>query len=249
MTRYQNDVPRYDNETSGWGVSVADASVETRADFIRKTYVHLVGAVLAFVGIECALFALVPDSTQLAIMQFLGQSPYMWLLVLAGFMGVSYIADRFAHSPASRPLQYSGLALYVVAEAFLFLPLIWIAANFSPPGTIGAAALVTAIIFASLTAFVFITRTDFSWMRGILFIAGGAALAVIAAGILFNFDMGLWLVVPMIALACGYILYQTSAMIHHYQPGQHVAASLALFASVALLFWWILRLIMSLQRD
>jgi FtsH-binding integral membrane protein len=38
-------------------------------------------------------------------------------------------------------------------------------------------------------------------------------------------------------------------MIHHYQPGQHVAASLALFASVALLFWWILRLIMSLQRD
>jgi hypothetical protein len=249
MTRYDDNMRRYESElTPGWG-SVADATVETRADFIRKTYVHLVGAVLAFVGIEAALFVLVPDSTQLAIMQWLGQSPYMWLLVLGGFMAVSYIADRFARSSSSRPMQYGGLALYVVAESLLFLPLIWIAANFSPPGTIGAAALVTAITFAGLTAFVFITRTDFSWLRGILFIVGAAAMALIVAGAIFGFDMGLWFVVPMIALACGYILYQTSALIHEYQPGQHVAASLALFASVALLFWYVLRLIMALQRD
>ena len=40
----------------------------------------------------------------------------------------------------------------------------------------------------------------------------------------------------MIVLACGYILYHTSNILHQYRIGQHVAASLALFASVALLF-------------
>jgi FtsH-binding integral membrane protein len=39
-------------------------------------------------------------------------------------------------------------------------------------------------------------------------------------------------------------------VLHHYRVGQHVAASLALFASVALLFWYILQLLMSLtSRD
>ena len=232
-----------------YGVSVAEAPVETRAEFIRKTYVHLVGAVLAFVAIEAALFVFIPDTTQFAIMNWLGQSAYLWLLVLGGFMAVSYIADRFARSSSSPPMQYSGLALYVVAEALLFMPLIWIAQTYSPSGTLGAAALVTAIIFAGLTAFVFITRSDFSWLGGILYIGGFAAIALIVAGAIFGFNMGLWFVVPMIALACGYILYQTSNLIHHYQPGQHVAASLALFASVALLFWYVLRLIMALQRD
>ena len=146
-------------------------------------------------------------------------------------------------------MQYAGLALYVVAQSLIFLPLIWIAALYSPPGTIGSAALVTAIIFAGLTAFVFVTRADFSWMGGILYILGFAALGLIVAGIIFGFDMGLWFVVPMIALCGGYILYHTSNLIHQYQPGQHVAASLALFASVTLMFWYVLRLIMSLQRN
>lgn len=248
MTRYDTN-QRETLDYQGYGMSVADASAETRADFIRKTYVHLVGAVLAFVALECALYVIVPESTQFAIMNALGATPYMWLLVLGGFIAVSYVADRFARSTSPVPMQYGGLLLYVVAEALLFMPLIWIAATFSPPGTIGAAALVTAIIFSGLTAFVFITRADFSWMGGILYIVGFAALGLIVAGALFGFDMGLWFVVPMIALAGAYILYQTSNLIHHYQPGQHVAASLALFASVALMFWYVLRLIMSLQRN
>ena len=49
----------------------------------------------------------------------------------------------------------------------------------------------------------------------------------------------------MIVLASGSILYNTSAIMYHYAPGQHVAASLSLFASVALLFWYVLRLFMS----
>ena len=53
--------------------------------------------------------------------------------------------------------------------------------------------------------------------------------------------------IAMIVLACGYILYDTSNILLHYRVGQHVAASLALFASVALLFWYVLQLVMSLR--
>jgi FtsH-binding integral membrane protein len=52
----------------------------------------------------------------------------------------------------------------------------------------------------------------------------------------------------MILLASGYILYDTSNVLHHYRTDQYVAASLALFAAVALLFWYVLRLLMELNR-
>ena len=75
--------------------------------------------------------------------------------------------------------------------------------------------------------------------------AGLAALGLIACAIFFQFALGPIFTVAMIALACGYILYHTSNILHHYRIGQHVAASLSLFASVALLFWYILQLFMS----
>ena len=44
------------------------------------------------------------------------------------------------------------------------------------------------------------------------------------------------------------ILYDTSKIIHSYNPDQHVAAALELFASVALPFWYILRILMRARR-
>jgi FtsH-binding integral membrane protein len=46
----------------------------------------------------------------------------------------------------------------------------------------------------------------------------------------------------MVAFAGGAILYDTSNILHRYNTNQHVAAALSLFASVALLFWYILRI-------
>jgi FtsH-binding integral membrane protein len=48
--------------------------------------------------------------------------------------------------------------------------------------------------------------------------------------------------VAMVVLAAGYMLYQTSQVLAHYHPGQHVAAALALFSSVALMFWYVIRI-------
>src|SRR6185369_17093492 len=171
---------------------------------------------------------------------------YSWLIVLGAFMGVSWLANWWANSQTSRPLQYMGLMLYVVAETIIFLPLLFLAAVKTGGGAIIIqAGIITAGLFAGLTAVVFLSRKDFSFLGPILAIGGFVALGFIAASILFGFSLGNLFAFVMVIFAGGAILYDTSNVLHRYRTDQHVAASLSLFASVALLFWYILRIFMS----
>ena len=131
----------------------------------------------------------------------------------------------------------------------IFLPLLYIAVHFSSPDVISTAGIMTALLFAGLTFTAFTTKTDFSFLRGILGIGGFVALGAIMASILFGFGLGVFFAILMVGFAGGAILYDTSNIIRHYRPEQHVAASLALFASVALLFWYVLQIVMSLAGD
>jgi FtsH-binding integral membrane protein len=220
-----------------------DQAVATdgRAAFVARTYAHLLGAVLAFIGIEVALFT--SGAAQTIAESLLG---FNWLLVLGGFVVVSWIATRVAHSASSPPVQYLALGSFVVAEAIIFVPLLYIAQSVAP-GVTESAALVTAVAFTALTGIVFATRRDFSFLRGVLMWGGIVALVLIAAGALFGFDLGTFFSVGMVALAGAAILYDTSNVIHHYPEDRHVGAALELFASVALMFWYVLRLLMSFR--
>jgi FtsH-binding integral membrane protein len=225
--------------------TVFQAEASERAAFIRRTYAHLAGAVLAFIAVEWMLLQL-PIAAEMARLMTGG---YSWLIVLAVFMGVSWLAERWANSETSPQIQYLGLGIFVVAEAVIFLPLLYIASNFASADVIPTAALITGFLFTGLTATVFITRKDFSWMRSILTIGGFVALGVIAASIIFGFSLGIIFSAIMVLFASVAILYDTSQVLHHYRTDQHVAASLSLFASVALLFWYILRIVMSLSSS
>jgi len=230
-----------------WGLAAADAPATERATFIRQTYLHLLIAVLAFMGLETALLnsSLAEPMPPLA----LGNGRIGWLVVIAAFVGVSWLANSWASSSTSVGMQYLGLALYVVAQAFIFVPLLFMARLYDP-SLIMTAAVLTGIIFCGLTAIVFLTGADFSFMRTGLMIAGFGAIAVIACSAFMGFNLGVFFIGAMIIFASAYILYDTSNVLHHYRIGQHVAASLALFASVALLFWYIVQLLMSLSsRD
>jgi FtsH-binding integral membrane protein len=231
-------------ENYQYGTVVANAAASERADFIRKTYLHLTGAVMAFALIQVALMETTLGST---IAHMLGGSRYGWLIVMLAFMGVSYVANSWAVSATSSAMQYAGLGLYVVAEAVIMCPLIWVAHTYFPLA-LTAAAVITLALFGGLTFVVFITGKDFSFMRGALSILGLLALGFIVCGIIFGFTMPLAFSVAMAGLACGYILYDTSNVIHHYHTGQHVAAALALFASVALLFWYVLRIVLASRK-
>ena len=234
-------------EAPAWSTPAALASEDARATFIRQTYLHLAGAIALFVAMETAIFTLVPVETMDGLMRTLFASGFGWLIVLGAFIGVSWLAQTWANSDTSRSIQYLGLGLYVAAEGIIFVPLLYMANRFAP-AAIPAAGVLTLVMFDGLTALVFITRSDLSSWGKYLWAAGLAALGVIIAAILFNFELGVWFAGVMVFLACGYILYDTSNVLHRYRTDQYVAASLALFASVALLFWYILRIMMSLNR-
>lgn len=228
---------------STYGYSAADAVPAERSSFIRKTYLHLAAAILAFIGLEFFLFASGIAQSILAIVSFAGS--WSWLIVLAVFMGVSWIANSWAHSTTSKGVQYVGLLLYIIAEAIIFVPLLYIAARFGGEGTILKAGVVSLGLFAGLTAIVFVTRTDFSFLRSVLIIGGFVAMGVIVASIVFGFSLGIVFAFVMVAFAATAILYSTSNVLHSYHPTQHVAASLSLFASIALMFWYILTIFSS----
>lgn len=216
--------------------------VERRARFIARTYNHLFGAILLFVGIEVALFS--SGIAQSIARAMLGTS---WLLVLGGFILVSWIGSHVAHTSQSRGAQYAALAAYVVAEAIVFVPLLFIA-NTVAPGAIQSAGIVTMLGFAGLSAVVFYTKKDFSFLRSIVMFGGILALVAIAAGAIFGFQLGTFFSVAMVGLAGAAILYDTSNVLHHFPEDRYVAAALQLFASVALMFWYVLQLILNLSR-
>jgi len=225
-------------ELPGSYVPVAQRSVETRSTFINRTYNHLMGAIVGFTLFEVWLF-----SSGLAepIAKAMSGS---WLLVLGGFMLVSWFATRLAHKSESLAVQYAGLVAMVVAYGVLFAPMLYIA-NSMANGVIQSAAGVTLLGFMGLTAVAFTTRKDFSFLSGMLRWGGILALLSIVAGVFFGFQLGTWFSVAMVGFAGAAILYDTSNVLHHYPEDRYVAAALQLFASVALMFWYVLRIFMS----
>jgi FtsH-binding integral membrane protein len=224
-----------------------EASQAERAAFIRRTYGHLAGAILAFVAIQLVLFRIPGIENLVGTMV---QSSVSWLIVLGLFIGVGFLADVWARSETSRGLQYLSLALYVVAEAIIFVPLLYIATFLSnDPNLIPTAGILTLAMFGGLTLAVLVTRKDFSFLRPILCIGSFLALGLVVA---FTFTggatFGLLIAFGIIALASASILYQTSNILYHYRTDQHVAAALGLFASIATLFYYILWILLA-SRD
>ena len=167
-----------------------------------------------------------------------------WLAILGAFMVVSWFASRLAHSAESVLAQYAALGGFVLAQALIFVPMLFIAERMAG-GVIESAAITTLLGFGALTAVALITRKDFSFLRSVLVWGFVVALVGIVASVIFGFQMGTWFSVAMVALAGCAILYDTSNILHHYPEDRHVGAALQLFASVAMMFWYVLRLFMS----
>lgn len=226
------------NQNVNYLAPVAEASETDRANFIWKCYAHVVGAILAFAAIEVYLF-------QSGIAYAIAQ-PMMgnWLLVLGGFILASWGATHVAHRLESKNAQYAAFAFFIFIEALIFVPMLAMAMAMEP-GMIDSAAGVTILGSVGLVATAMITRKDFSFLRGMLIWVGILAMVGIVSSLLFGFELGTWFSVAMIGFAGAAVLYDTSNIMHHYPQDKYVAASMALFASIAMMFWYILRLFMS----
>jgi hypothetical protein len=220
---------------------VANASELDRAAFYRRTYAHVALAVLSFIVVEALLLEFIPENVIIGMMS----SRYLWLGIIGLFWLGGTLSEKLVAS-ADRNTQYLGLGAYVILEAIIFLPMIYIALIYSGgAAVIQQAGLITLSMFTGLTAVVFLTNKDFSFLRTALVIGGFISIGLIVAGALFGFDLGLWFSVGMVVLASVSILYQTSQIKNQYETDQHVAAALQIFSSVMLLFWYVLRILMS----
>jgi uncharacterized protein len=239
-SNYSNQSNSYQNAYGnapaqhGYGQAARPAAAG-RERFIVRTYNHLFAAILAFTGIEIAIFK---SGLAESLTQTMMQS---WYLVMGAFIVVSWLGSSVAHRAKSWPAQYAALAAYVVMEAIVFVPLLYIA-NTVAPGAIQSAAMVTLLGFAGLTGIAFWTRKDFSFLGGFLRWSFMVALVLIVASLVFGFQLGMFFSVAMVGLAGAAILWDTSNVLHHFSEDRYVAASLQLFASVALMFWYVLRI-------
>lgn len=235
--------------------AVATVGVSDRVAFLRRTYAHLGLALLAWAGLTFGLMRWATDFS-LSFSSWALKGQLNWLLILGAFMLVGWLAERLATSDTSRGLQYAGLGVAVAAEALILQPLLWVvfakaarsSSGFDPMALLGQAALITGVIFVGLTLTVFLTRKDFSFLRGTLTVASFGALGVILASMAFGFSLGALFCGAMVLLMSGYILYQTSLVMQHFRPTQHVAAALMLFSTIATLFWYVVQLLLS-SRD
>jgi len=219
---------------------VSALATEDRASFIWKCYAHVVGAILALVAIETYLFS---SGAALPIAQSMTQSP---MIVLIGFVALSWGAGHVAHRLESTMAQYAAFGAFVVLWAIMFVPLLAMAMALDPSGSmIESAAITTVVGCVGLVATVMITRKDFSFLRGVMVWGFFIAIGLIAASWAFGWNLGTWFSVGMIGFAGVAILYDTSNIMHHYPQDKYVAASMALFASIAMMFFYILRLFMS----
>ncbi|GGX06499.1 Bax inhibitor-1/YccA family protein [Aquimarina muelleri] len=221
---------------------VSSLTDEKRVAFYKKTYTHLAMAVLLFIIVEWVFFQIEP----LVNFAFSMTQGWRWLIMLGGFMLATNYAEKMAFKNHNINQQYLGLLIYVIAEAFIFIPLIGMAMMIAESGgtnILNQAAILTLSLFTGLSAVVLVTKKDFSFLKSMLAIGFFIAIGLIVAGMIFGFNLGLWFSVGMVVLASGSILYQTSNMIHKYSEDQYVGASLGLFASLMLLFWYILSIL------
>lgn len=240
----------YDNTARGMergAVSLLD-DVGARSRFLTRTYLNLTGAVAAFAAIETLLFAF----CGVAIMNlWLANAKVTGIAILVLCLGGPFVANAILSASKTKFGHYVALAFYVAMYVLIFMPILAIALHFVDGGLalVGQAAGLTVSLFIALTAAVFITRKDFSFLRAFLVFASFAALGLILASMLFGFALGVVFSGAMIALACGYILYDTSKVMLHCDESMDVVASIELFASLMTLFYYVLHLLLSLNRD
>lgn len=220
---------------------VSQATDIEKGEFYKKTYLHVAFALLAFALVEYILLFNIPEEYIIAMVS----QKFAWLFILGLFWLGSTLANKWTLSQ-SKNVQYLGLAFYVLLEAIIFLPMIYLAVVYTESlEVLKQAALLTLALFGGLTAVAFLSNKDFSFLKNVIVIGGFVSLGLIVIAILFGFNLGLWFSLGMVLLASASILFETQKLKDVYSPNQYVGASLQLFASIMLLFWYILRILSS----
>ena len=222
---------------------VADAPAADRAAFFRRTY-GLVAA--SFGAFAVALYAFFVSGIAHSFMSAIaGVGSWGMLGVMVLFWIGTTVAQSLAFSRASRLTQYAGLGLYVLLQALIFVPLIYytaIVTKGNPGEILVPACLATGALVVALTAVVFMTNLDFSFLKVAIVIGSICALGIVIVSLFTETSLGAWFSIAMIVLMATVILYQTNEVKNTMETDQHVAAAFVLFSSFVTLLFYVIRL-------
>lgn len=221
------------NRMGGAGPVTADqVSVEERVAFIRKVYaLFFAGILFAVVGVWLG-FAFPP------LMIAAAQHPWIMLIVMIGaVMGTQAVR----HTPGVNLVALFG---FTTLTGVIISPLLYIISR-SNPNSIFQAGVLTVGIFGGLTAYVFISNKDFSFLRGmvtvgLIIVILGGLLNVLFVG---SLGLGFALACATLLLFAGFVLYDTSNIIRRYPTNEYVSGALALYLDALNIFLALLRIL------
>ena len=212
--------------------TAADATVSERMGFIRKVYSLFFAAILFAIGGVMTGFAFPP------LMIAAAEHPWIALIVLiGGVLG----AQAVRHVPG---VNLFALFAFTTLTGIVISPLLYIVSQ-TNPASIFQAGVLTVGIFGGLTAYVFISRKDFSFLRGMVTV--GLIVVVLAAFlnvlIIGSSALGFAISAAVLLLFSGYVLYDTSNIIRRYPTNEYVAGALSLYLDAFNIFLALIRLL------
>lgn len=245
MNEFNSQNQRYNQSQAwppegGWGSlqarTAAEASVSERIGFIRKVYALFFMATLFAIGGVALGFIFPP------LMMAVASSPWISLLVLlGGVMG----AQAVRLVPGVNLLALFG---FTTLTGVIISPLMFIVGRDNPASIVQAGVL-TVGIFGGLTAYAFISKRDFSFLRGMVTV--GLIVIVLAALLNIFFAssaFGFAIAVASLLLFSGFVLYDTSNIIRRYPTNEYVAGALSLYLDAFNIFLALIRILNAGRR-
>jgi len=211
----------------------AQPSVLAANKLIRNTYILL--ALTLLLSAVTATLAVVTRA-----------APLPWWGVLGGYFGLLFATQALRNSAWGLLTVFGltgflGYTLGPVLNLYLGLP--------NGPQIVATAMGGTGIIFLSLSAYALTSRKDFSFMGGFLMVGILVAfLASLAAVFLQMPGLSLAVSAMFILLMSGFILFQTSAMVHGGEDN-YIMATVSLYVSIFNLFVSLLQILGVLGSD
>jgi len=197
------------------------ARVDARIGFLGRTYGMLALCIAAgSIGAYASMG-----------MAFPYQHPWMMLIVM---MGGIFAVQGLRHTPVINVLALLGFG---AITGMSIAPLVSIVAAKSGM-LVAQAFMTTAVSFVALTAYTFVSKRDFSFLKGFVW-TGLVALIVLGFSNMFFFQSGMVVLATSgigVLLFSAFILFDTSSVLRQYPDDEYIAAALTLYLDVFLLF-------------
>lgn len=211
----KNETPR-----DGSTAYVATAETSVRAGFIRKVYSILTLQFLITIGMSCAFAFIDP------IREFVVKN--QWLMIIAIVFALGSVIALFCFRTRF-PVNLAIFVVFTLAYSFMVATIVAVYFEAGAGKIVLQAFVLTAVVFISITLFVFITRKDFNFLGGFLF----AAFLILLTASIANFALGLvgvrsrlfsFAISVLGALVfTGFLLYDTSQVVSRCSPRPHLA--------------------------